>query len=77
MGVRRGDVCEVLLLQTEDSLKPVRKAFLKGLSYAELSRATNVTERQVCFELDGDAVEVLQTLPGTKASIRTEKCWRC
>ena len=37
---------------------------MKGVSYAELSRATNEPERQVCFELDGDAVEVLQTLPG-------------
>ena len=44
----------------------VRKAFLKGVSYAELSRATNEPQRNVCFELDGDAVEVLQALPGYK-----------
>ena len=44
----------------------VRKAFLKGGSYSELSKATSEPERKVCFELDGDAVEVLQTLPGYK-----------
>ena len=42
----------------------VRKAFLKGVSYEELSQVTNQPARKVAFELDGDAVEVLQTLPG-------------
>ena len=42
----------------------VRKAFLKGVTYAELAKTTNEPERQVCFELGDDAVEVLQQLPG-------------
>jgi hypothetical protein len=42
----------------------VKKAFLKGISYDELSRVTGETRREVNFELDAESVAVLKTIPG-------------
>ena len=42
----------------------VKKAFLKGVTYKELSEATDEDEREVNFELSPDAVQILKQCPG-------------
>ena len=42
----------------------VPKAFLQGVTYAELSEATQRPERDVCFELSGEGLECLRLLKG-------------
>ena len=42
----------------------VRKAFLKGITYAELAATTNEPAREVNFELSPDAAAILRQCPG-------------
>ena len=42
----------------------VKKAFLKGITYAELAATTNEPAREVNFELSPDAVAILRQCPG-------------
>ena len=42
----------------------VKKAFLKGVSYAELAKGTGEPERDVNFELDADGAAIRRTIPG-------------
>ena len=39
-------------------------AFLKGVSYEELSKATGEPRREVNLELDADSIQMLRTIPG-------------
>ena len=59
--VTSGSVCKGWQLTAID----VRKAFLKE-SGTEFSKATKEPQRKVCFELDCDAAEMRQALPGFK-----------
>eukprot|EP00959_Pyramimonas_sp_CCMP1952_P370438 7758228-Pyramimonas_sp.AAC.1 len=42
----------------------IDKAFLKGLTYEELARATCEGTRMVCFALPPGSAQVLRALPG-------------
>ena len=53
-------VCRGWTLSTID----VKKAFLKGITYAELAATTNEPSREVNFELKPDAVAILRKFPG-------------
>ena len=55
-------VCQGWKLTTID----VKKAFLKGISYAELARTTGAPLREVCFELSPEVVTLLRQFPGYK-----------
>ena len=53
-------VCRGLSLATID----VRKAFLKGITYAELAATTNEPAREVNFELKPESVAILRRFLG-------------
>ena len=42
----------------------VRKAFLKGITYADLAKTTSEPARDVNFELSADVVAILRQCPG-------------
>ena len=53
-------VCRGWELMTID----VKKAFLKGISYEELSRVSGAPKREVNFDLSSEAVSMLRQCPG-------------
>ena len=54
----------------------VKKAFLKCVSWKELSVATGERERDINFELNADANAILKTLLCYSTAIKQRKCAR-
>ena len=55
----------------------IPKAFLQGISYAELARETGREERQVSFELSGQPIFCLRQLPGFSDFNPASEVLRC
>ena len=55
----------------------VAKAFLQGVTYAELSRITGKPLREVCFDLPSNCVHLLRTLPGYADYDPTQEVLAC
>ena len=55
----------------------IPKAFLQGISYAELAKETGREERQVSFELNGQPIFCLRQLPGFSDFNPASEVLRC
>ena len=55
----------------------IPKAFLQGISYAELAKETGREERQVSFELSGQPIFCLRQLPGFSDFNPASEVLRC
>ena len=55
----------------------IDKAFLQGLTYSELAKATGEQERLVCFTLPPGSAALLRTLPGFAGFDESRHCLRC
>ena len=55
----------------------IPKAFLQGISYAELAKGTGREERQVSFELSGQPIFCLRQLPGFSDFNPASEVLRC